>query len=102
MENNQKPYAEITIRVEIKGLDKHIDGLLGKILNGNYPNITIVEDDSVLLTRNQIRKQYHVGYKTLNSYITAGLHVLPSGKISLFDYNNFIGKHKDKTAKNPL
>lgn len=92
MENSHG--AEIKVNIDLSGVVKQLEKIVVRIVQKELGQHTISKDNNVLLSKHQVCKMHHLAPKTLNKYILAGLPVLPMGKISVYDLNEFLGKYR--------
>ena len=85
--------AEIKISIELSDLIRQIKLIVVETVKEELNQYTITNDNNVALTIHQICKLHHRAPETIKKYIAAGLPVLPDGKISLYDLNEFLGKY---------
>lgn len=56
-------------------------------------NLTLTIEKNIIMTQEMVYKRLHIHPYKLKGYIQQGLRTLPNGKITLYDLNEFLGKH---------
>jgi hypothetical protein len=56
-------------------------------------NLALTIEKNIIMTQEMVYKRLHIHPYKLKGYIGQGLRTLPDGKITLYDLNEFLGKH---------